>query len=262
MPRTVLDLPARRFQARDGAELVYRELGEGRPLILIHGFFSTATVNWVKYGHAERLANAGHRVIMPDLRGHGDSAKPHDAGSYPADVLTDDAFDLIERLRLEDYDLAGYSLGGRTVIRLLARGAAPGRAVVAGMGLDGILDPGARNDFFRGVLSDADYPVGSPQWRSRAFLKTTRGDAAALAQVLETSVPTDRETLARIATPTLVILGETDGDHGDGEALANALPAGSFRQVPGNHMSAVTEARLSEAIAAFLDGDRATLESC
>jgi len=43
----MIDLPVRHFQGRDGAELAYREAGEGRPLVLIHGYFSTATVNWV-----------------------------------------------------------------------------------------------------------------------------------------------------------------------------------------------------------------------
>src|SRR5260370_18540761 len=133
----MIDLPVRHFQGRDGAELGYREAGEGRPLVLIHGYFSTATVNWGRYGHVSTIAARGHRVIMPDLRGHGDSAKPHDAAAYPPDVLADDGFALIEQLGLTDYDLGGYSLGGRTTIRMLARGATPRRAIVAGAGRGG-----------------------------------------------------------------------------------------------------------------------------
>src|SRR5262249_18303696 len=128
------------FHGRDGLPLAYRELGTGRPLVLIHGYFSTATVNWIRYGHAARLAEIGYRVIMPDLRAHGDSAKPHEVGAYPTDVLADDGLALIEHLGLADYDLGGYSLGARTVIRLLARGARPARAIVAGMGLEGIIN--------------------------------------------------------------------------------------------------------------------------
>jgi pimeloyl-ACP methyl ester carboxylesterase len=139
-----IELPVRYFQARDAAELAYRELGEGRPLLLIHGYFSTALVNWVRYGHAAMIAAQGHRVIMPDLRGHGDSAKPHAAAAYPPDVLTDDGFALLDHLGLTEYDLGGYSLGGRTVLRMLVRGATPGRAIVAGMGLEGIVHTGDR----------------------------------------------------------------------------------------------------------------------
>jgi pimeloyl-ACP methyl ester carboxylesterase len=49
-------------------------MGEGRPLVLIHGLFSSAFTNWIRYGHAARLARAGFRLIMPDLRAHGESA--------------------------------------------------------------------------------------------------------------------------------------------------------------------------------------------
>ena len=89
-----------RFASFDGVEIAWQELGEGRPLVLIHGLFSNAWTNWIRYGHAARIAAAGYRVIMPDLRGHGDSAKPHDAAAYPSDVLADDGFALIEQLGL------------------------------------------------------------------------------------------------------------------------------------------------------------------
>ena len=53
------DLPLHHFRSRDGLELAYREMGTGRPLVLIHGFFSTAMVNWVRYGHAAKIAARG-----------------------------------------------------------------------------------------------------------------------------------------------------------------------------------------------------------
>src|SRR5262249_39934063 len=138
------DLPTQYFKARDGEILAYREMGEGRPVVLIHGFFSKATVNWVRYGHAARIAERGYRVVMPDLRGHGASAHPHEASAYPPDVLADDGFALVEHLGLTDYDLGGYSLGARTTVRMLARGATPRRAIVGGIGLDGIVDTQGR----------------------------------------------------------------------------------------------------------------------
>src|SRR5260370_18157475 len=79
------DTPVHYFPAGDGVQLAYREMGEGRPLVLIHGYFSTAMVNWVRYGHAAVLAAQGHRVIMPDLPAHGATAKPHTPPPHPAD---------------------------------------------------------------------------------------------------------------------------------------------------------------------------------
>lgn len=255
----MIDLPVHYFQGRDGTKLAYREMGEGRPLLLIHGYFSTAAVNWVRYGHASTIVARGFRVIMPDLRSHGDSAKPHSAAAYPLDVLADDGFALIEQLGLRDYDLGGYSLGARTTIRMLVRGATPGRAIVAGMGLEGILHPGGRGDYFRRVLTNlGTFERGSAEWMTEAFLKTVGGDPVALLHVLGTFVDTPREALARIAMPTLVLTGADDDDNGSAEALAAALPDGRYVVVPGNHMSAVAKPELGANIADFLVGRERT----
>ena len=72
-----------RWTASDGVELAYHELGEGKPVVLLHGLFSDAQMNWIKFGHAARIAAAGFRVIMPDLRAHGLSGRPHGAEHYP-----------------------------------------------------------------------------------------------------------------------------------------------------------------------------------
>lgn len=243
------------FVGRDGLPLVYREVGAGRALVLIHGYFSTAIVNWVRYGHAAALAERGYRVVLPDLRGHGDSSKSHDPAAYPPDVLAADGAALVEHLGFGDgeYDLGGYSLGGRTVIRMLALGARPRRAVIAGMGLAGIVDANARTAHFRHVLTNlGSHPPRSPQWLAEAFLKTVGGDPQALLGVAATFVDTPAEVLAGLQTPTLVVLGEEDDDNGDGPALAAALGAGTFRAIPGNHMSAVTKPDLAAAIADYL----------
>lgn len=241
------------FTAPDGETLAWHELGAGRPLILIHGYFSNATVNWIKYGHAATLAARGFRVIMPDLRAHGDSAKPHAATAYPADVLMRDGCALIDHLGLIDYDLGGYSLGGRTVLRMLVQGATPRRAVLSGMGLEGIVDAAGRGGYFRHVLTHlGTFERGSAEWLTEAFLKTTGGDPVALRHILDTFVDTPVEVIGRIATPTLVLTGEDDHDNGSGPALAAVMPNATYRAIPGNHMSAVLKPELGEAIADYL----------
>lgn len=143
----MIDPAVSHFGGRDGAELAYREVGEGRPVILIHGFLASSE-HWLRFGHAERLAALGYRVVMPDVRAHGDSDRSHDASAYPPDILAEDGFALVEHLGLGvgDYDLGGYSLGGRTTIRMLALGGTPGRAIVGGMGLEGIVHTAGRED--------------------------------------------------------------------------------------------------------------------
>ncbi|WP_136163563.1 alpha/beta fold hydrolase [Sphingomonas flavalba] len=243
------------FTAPDGTRLAWREVGAGRPLLLIHGYFSNAQTNWIRYGHAEAIAARGFRVIMPDLRGHGDSDKPHDPARYPPDILADDGFALLAHLGLADgeYDLAGYSLGGRTAVRMLVQGVRPRRAALCGMGLQGILDTRGRGGYFRHVLTNlGSFPRGSAEWLTEGFLKTTGGDAEALLLILDTFVDTPEAALATIACPVLVVTGSEDDDNGSGEALAAAIPGARFQSVPGNHMSAVTKPELGRAIADFL----------
>ncbi len=241
------------FNAGDGVELAWHELGQGRPLVLIHGYFSNAEVNWLRYGHARRLADVGFRVIMPDLRGHGRSGKPHDPAFYPPDRLADDGFDLLAHLDLVDYDLAGYSLGARTSLRMLVRGARPARTVLCGMGLDGVLNTQGRGGYFRNVLNNlGTFERGSSEWMTEAFLKTTGGDPVALLNVLETFLDTSRDELSAVERPVLIVTGAEDDDNGSGEALAEAIPDARFRSIPGNHMSAVTKPELGQAIADFL----------
>lgn len=256
MASSPTDLPVHHFAGAGGTRLAWRETGEGRPLVLIHGYFSNAFTNWIRYGHAALLAEAGFRVIMPDLRGHGDSDTPHDSAAYPPDVLADDGFALIAHLGLEDYDLGGYSLGGRTVLRMLARSAVPRRATLSGMGLQGIVDTRGRGTYFRNVLTHlGSFARGTSEWMTEAFLKTTKGDPQALLLVLDTFVDTPEAAIAAIAVPTVVITGADDDDNGSGAALAEALGDGRFVEIPGNHMSAVTRPELGRAIRDFLTGD-------
>ena len=253
MANSPTDLPIHYFESQDGQRLAYRETGEGRPLVLIHGYFSNAWTNWIRYGHAALLAEAGFRVIMPDLRAHGDSAKPHDPAAYPPDILADDAFALLRQLGLDDYDLGGYSLGGRTTLRMLARGAQPRKAVLAGMGFQGIVDTAGRGSHFRHVLTNlGSFARGTPEWLTEAFLKTTGGDPAALLLILNSFVDTPASELSKIMVETLVVNGAEDHDNGSGAALAQALGHGRFVEIPGNHMNAVMKPELGRAIRDFL----------
>lgn len=253
MKQAVMKLEAQSFSARDGVPLVWRETGDGRPLVLLHGLFSSAEVNWIKYGHAATLAAAGHRVIMPDLRAHGDSGKPQDVGHYPADVLVNDVGDLVRHLGLEEYDLGGFSLGARTSARAVIAGMGPGRLILGGMGLAGLAEWQRRSGFFRKAIAEFETAErGDPTWMAIQFMKTMKVDRVAAGHLLNTFTDTDPALLAKITMPTLVVSGEQDEDNGSAAELVAALPDGTLRSIPGNHMSSVTQAELGEAMADFL----------
>ena len=242
-----------RFTSFDGIELAWQEIGTGRPVILLHGLFSTAETNWIKYGAAAQVAAAGFRVIVPDLRAHGCSGKPHDAAAYPADVLSLDVAALVGHLGLTDYDLGGYSLGGRTTARCLVRGMTPRRAVIAGMGLTGLSEIGKRADWFLNVIANPDsFERGSDGWMAAQFMRTNQVDGEAVAHVLRSQVASTPAEIAAIDTPTQVVCGADDRDNGSAPDLAAALPQGQYVEIPGNHMSAVVGPAMGAAIATFL----------
>lgn len=247
----------RYFAASDGTRLAWREMGpetgEARPLLLIHGYISDATTNWITYGTAAQLAEAGFRCIMPDLRAHGASGKPHDPLCYPPDILADDQFALIAHLGLGDFDLAGYSLGARTSARMLARSCRPGKVILSGMGLEGLTKADRRAGYFRHVLTNlGTHEKGSPAWMVEAFLRTSKGDPVALNLLIDSFAGVEEAMIRSWDFPVGVVCGVDDDDNGSAQALVDALPQGRYYPIPGNHMSAVTKPELAAAMVEFL----------
>jgi pimeloyl-ACP methyl ester carboxylesterase len=228
-------------------------MGEGRAVVLLHGLFSDAFTNWIKFGHAERIAAQGSRVIMPDLRAHGQSGKPHGEEYYPRGILARDLRELITRLQLEEFDLGGFSLGSRTVVEGVGEGLRPRKAVLAGMGLEGLKGWKHRKEFFLEAIDLVDkVSRGDPHWLAIQFMKTMKIDTTAAAGLLNSFQDARDDWLASFTMPTLVVCGSEDEDNGSGAALAQALPNAEFAEVPGTHMSSVTKPELGEAIARFL----------
>lgn len=239
----------------DGARLAVHRLGQGQPVLLLHGLFSSAEVNWIKYGHAARLADAGFEAIMPDLRAHGASAAPQDAAAYPADVLVKDLFALVEGLGLTDFDLGGFSLGARTSVKAVIAGLAPRRLVLGGMGLGGLVRWGGRSDFFLDVINRfGTIERGDPAYFAQAFMKTMKIDPTAARHLLLSVEGAQIADLDRLTMPTLIVCGTEDQDNGSAPELAGALPDARYVEIPGTHMSCVTQRQLGEAIAGFLAG--------
>ena len=241
------------WTASDGVELAYHELGRGRPVVLLHGLFSSAHVNWIKFGHAAKLAASGLRVIMPDLRAHGASAAPHDPVNYPDGILGRDLEELVAHLGLTDYDLGGFSLGARTTVQGVGEGLKPRRAVLAGMGLEGLTGWLGRKHFFIDAIANFETAArGDQHWMAIQFMKTMKVDRTAAALLLPTFTDAHPERLAAFTMDTLVLCGTEDQDNGSAANLVAALPSATLAEVPGTHMSSVTKPEFGDALAAFL----------
>lgn len=241
------------FASFDGVRLAYRIHGDGRPVVMLHGFLANARLNWIEPGIADAVAAAGFQAIMLDLRGHGRSDAPESPLSYPKDVLAQDGIALLAHLRLTDYDLVGYSLGARTAVRMLARGARPRRCVLGGMGDSGVIGSAARVGFFEDVLTKGEggaFPEAAK--RVAALMARAGVNPHVMLNVLRSQVQTPADELRALETPILVVSGSEDNDNGSAEGLAQLLPNARALRTPGNHLSAVGKPELAAAIVDFL----------
>jgi len=208
------------------------------------------------HGPAIELARKGHRVILPDSRGCGDSEKPDDANGFPADILADDGLALVSHLGFAagEYDLAGYSLGGRIVVRMLARDAAPGRAIVAGQGLAkvcGVQGGGVNHRVLTALVTGTPIESNSADAIVAQAFSRVGTDPSVLLQILDSLVPTPERVLQEISVPTLVVIGEQD-DRDDADKLAALVPNARFVRVPGDHGGAFVAKEFATAACEFL----------
>ena len=243
------------FQS-DGVEIAYWVTGEGSPVLLIHGFASNARVNWHDTQWVKTLADAGHRVISYDNRGHGRSGKLYEPAAYTADEMADDARRLLDHLDIPAADVVGYSMGARlTALLAIHNPDRVSHAVLGGLAANMIRGLGGSETIAAGLKAEDPASVSDPTARRfRAFAEQTGSDLKALAACMRGSRQSiEPEALARIACPVLVVAGETDEIAGPVEPLVEAIPDARGLTLPGrDHMKAVGDRRFKQEVVAFL----------
>jgi len=246
-------LTLQQVPGHDATAIAVHRLGAGSPVVLIHGLASNAQTNWIRYGHAAKIATAGFEAVMIDLRCHGDSEAPHDPEAYPPDVAVLDIEAVLAALDLGAIDLVGYSLGARLSTTLVARGLRPRRLVLGGMGYETLTHWTPRRDHFIAMLERFDVSkLGDDDYLSIQFMKQMQVDPLAVRLLLESTSDVAPATLSQITMSTLVVAGSEDREIGSPAFLAGHLHEARLELVPGNHMSCVTRPELGTAIASFL----------
>jgi pimeloyl-ACP methyl ester carboxylesterase len=122
-----------------GVKIHYVTAGQGEAVVLIHGLYSNAMMNWQLPGTFKALA-ANHQVIALDCRGHGESGKPTAEDAYGLQMVEDIAR-LLDHLKIEKAHIAGYSMGGMITLKFLAKH--PERALSGTLGGMGWLKEGS-----------------------------------------------------------------------------------------------------------------------
>ena len=242
--------------ASAGIDIAYEIHGEGRPILLIHGFASSGIVNWVNTGWVEALQKAGWAPITIDNRGHGGSRKLYDPKLYFAHEMADDAARLLDRLGHETLPVMGYSMGARISAFLALRHPIRVKSAVwGGMGINLISGLEDSEEIIAALTAETlDEVKGATGRQFRIFADHTKADRAALAACMVSSrEPMPASEVEKIAQPTFVAVGETDDMAGDPHALADLLPNGEAFVIPKrNHMLATGDPKFKTAALAWL----------
>jgi pimeloyl-ACP methyl ester carboxylesterase len=242
--------------AHDGVEIAFLDEGEGDPIVLVHGFASTAQVNWLHPGWISTLTRAGRRVIALDNRGHGASSKLYDPAAYHTANMAEDVRALLDHLDVPRADVMGYSMGARiTAFLALAHPSRLRRAVLGGLGIRLVDGVGLPESIAEALEAPSLAQVSDPTGHMfRAFAEQTKSDLKALAACIRGSRQTlTREQVTSIRAPVLVAVGTKDTIAGSARELAALLPSGVALDIPGrDHMLAVGDKVFKSAVLDFL----------
>lgn len=246
-----------RIDAADGTSLYVKDWGQGRPVVLIHGW----PLNADSWEHqALNLARAGHRVIAYDRRGFGRSEQPWDGYTY--DTMADDLASVIDALGLQDAAIVGFSMGGGEVSRYMSRhqGRNVRKAALLGSIAPNLMKgpdnpEGVPRDMLQGIKEQIE--KDRPEFL-KGFFKNFYGQGlmsgvsegilhwslhmALLASPRATIATIDawqedfRPDMAAFQVPTLVVHGTSDAIvpiEPTGRAAAKMIPAARFIEYDG-----------------------------
>jgi len=226
-----LELPEN--SAGQVVNLYYNDYGQGKPVILIHGWPMSHEMWEYQVNH---LVRAGNRVIAYDRRGFGKSSQPGDGYDY--DTLADDLKALIDQLGLEDITLVGFSMGGGEVVRYFSRHGGKGvvkavlisaitpsmlksdtnpngveQAAFEGMGAQiqkdriSFLEDFGKNFFGVSILSSPISSVSLDYYRSLCAKASPKATMECLFSFSQTDFTDEME---KVTVPTLLIHGDSD----------------------------------------------------
>jgi pimeloyl-ACP methyl ester carboxylesterase len=240
----------------DSVDIAYADIGEGEPILLIHGFGSNYAVNWQATNWIHTLTNAGRRVIAMDVRGHGASAKLYTADAYSPALMAQDAANLLDHLGIQRTDVMGYSMGGRIAATLAILHPEKVKAlIIGGMGINMVEGIGGEDEIVAALKAPTlEEAIGEAGRGYRKFAEQTRSDRRALAACIigqRERVPADR--LVTIRAPTLIAVGSKDKVAGSAERLAELIPAAEALEIPNrDHMLATGDRAYKAGVLDFL----------
>jgi pimeloyl-ACP methyl ester carboxylesterase len=217
------------------------------PVVLVHGFATSAARTWGDNGWIDLLGDAGREVVAIDLLGHGTADKPHDPAAY-AELESLVAAQLPEGR----VDAIGFSMGARVLLTIATE--QPDRfehLVVAGVGANLFRDD-PRNDIVKAISGDAAEDNPAAQYFA-GLARQPGNDAEALVACMQSPRPRlDDGRLAKVTCPVLVVLGDRDFA-GPADPLVDALPDAKLITLAGvDHFATPKDFKFIDATLDFL----------
>lgn len=236
------------FTSFDGVNITYKDEGFGEPVLLLHGFLNSGK-SWDNTPLKKDLLEKGYRVIVPDLRGCGNSDKPQEESYYQDHAEIKDIILLMSHLNVKEYNAIGYSRGSIVLAELLTEDKRIKKAILGGMGIN-FTDPQweRRLKFAAAFNGDVDEMTEG----AVSYAKSINADFRSLylQQKYQPSTPTIE--LQKIKIKILVIAGNKDLDNGNPETLSEVFRRGKLVLVPGDHNGTWKTEKFSEEILHFL----------
>jgi pimeloyl-ACP methyl ester carboxylesterase len=237
------------FTSFDGTKIYYEVKGEGAPVILVHGFTGTSQ-GWKHGSLYPALLTAGYKVVILDMRGNGQSDKPHTDAGYSDDAEAKDIKDLATSLGFKKYAVVGYSRGSIITSRLMVLDKRITKAVMGGMGADYTNREWPRRiHAYKALMGDTTIHDVDDMM---VWIRKNNFDNLALAYQQKHQPSTSKQELAKVKVPVLLIDGTEDNTNGDVHDLQKLIPTSTMVSVPGNHNSAGNTIQFSTAILNFL----------
>lgn len=236
------------YSSFDGTKIYYEVRGNGKPIVLVHGFIVNSN-SWKGAALYTDLLKNGYKVIVLDMRGNGKSDKPHNAASYVNDAEAKDIIGLMDFLKIKKYSVVGYSRGSIITSRLLLLDTRIKDAVIGGMGT-AFTNPEwpRRLLFYHALIGDS-----VPELKAVVKYVQQQGlDQLALAYLQKEQPSTSKKELQNIKQPILVICGDQDDDKELPKELAKIFSNSAFATAPGDHNHAASTPEFSKAVLGFL----------
>jgi len=241
------------FTSFDGTNISYLDAGKGQPVVLLHGFLNKAE-SWAGTPLNEQLRAQGYRVVIPDLRGNGQSDQPQTDVGYADDAEIRDLQLLLDHLGLDSVQVVGYSRGSILLAKWLTLDKRIDRAVIGGMGLD-FTDPAwERRLAFATAFGDG--PITEMTRGAVEYAESIGADKRSLHLQQKHQPVTLPEELRQVSIPILVVAGNEDKDNGNPGRLEELFPAGKLNIIPGDHNTAYRTEIFAAAVMAFLKEGR------